>query len=104
MKDINDIATMVIGALAAIGFFNYKTRITTDEQRFNKLANQQSETDKAIAKLEADLKGVSTYFIKTLEEIKNQNARMSSDITDIKVSLASIPKRANDSRERRDDV
>ena len=96
MKDVGDIIGWIVAGLAALGLFNYKSRVTSDNEKFKTLFDGQRVSEAKAAAMEAELKGISAHFIQTLEDIKNQNSEMAKDVTEIKVGLASIPKRCTD--------
>ena len=96
IKDTSDIITWIIGGLATLGLFNYKSRITSDNEKFKNLFDGQRVTEAKVAVVEAELKGIHAHFIQTLEDIKSQNLEMAKDVTEIKVGLAGIPKRHSD--------
>lgn len=96
MKDASDIIGWIIGGLATLGLFNYKSRITSDNEKFKTLFDSQRASEAKVAAMDAELKGISAHFIQTLEDIKSQNLEMGRDITEIKVFVAGIPKRQDD--------
>lgn len=96
MKDVSDIIGWIVGGLATLGLFNYKARVTSDNEKFKTLFDSQRINEAKVAAMDAELKGISAHFIQTLEDIKNQNSEMAKDVTEIKVGLASIPKRYTD--------
>ena len=95
-KDTGDILTWIIGALGALGFFNYRSKINSDSENFKSLFDTQRDIETKVATMDAELKGINAHFIQTLEDIKTQNIEMAHDVTEIKVALASIPKRSQD--------
>ena len=97
MKDVSDVIGWVVGGLAAIGFFNYRSRLTSDNDKFKALFDSQRESQSTLASHAAKIEGIQTHFLQALEDIKAQNSEMAKDVTAIKVGLASIPKRQGDS-------
>lgn len=97
MKDVGDIIGWIVGGLVALGLFNYKSRVTSDNAKFKSLFDSQRVTEAKVAVVEAELKGIHAHFIQTLEDIKFQNLEMAKDVTEIKIGLAGIPKRQGDS-------
>lgn len=95
-KETTDIIGWIVGGLGALGLFNYRTRILSDNEKFKTLFDAQRVSESKAAAMEAELKGISAHFMQTLEDIKIQNVKIGDDITKIKVSIAGIPKRQDD--------
>tara|TARA_Y100000034_G_scaffold136730_1_gene215291 strand:+ start:2281 stop:2574 length:294 start_codon:yes stop_codon:yes gene_type:complete len=96
MKEIGDVVGWVVGALFAIVSINYRMDKKRDEDKFKSIDDKQKQLSERMASTEATIAGIQTHYIQTLEDIKNQNNMIASEITEIKVALASIPKRKED--------
>jgi len=92
MQDIGDIAIWIIGALSTFVFFNYKAKIATDNEKFARLFANQREIEREMTTMAAEVKGTT----KLLDEMHEQTTLIGKDITEIKVSVARLPKRDTD--------
>jgi len=92
MGEFSDIALWVIGALSTFVFFNYKAKIATDNDKFARLFANQRVLEKELTTVTAEVKGTT----KLLDEMHEQTTLIGKDITEIKVSVARLPKRDSD--------
>ena len=96
IQSVGDVVGWIVGGLAALAFYNYKTDKKSDNDKFKSLFDGQRSTEAKVVAIEVELKGIHAHFIQTLEDIKAQNSEMARDVTEIKIGLASIPKRHGD--------
>lgn len=96
MNNLNDMMAWIMGLLSAVVIFGWRYDKKRDNDRFDTIANRQTEGASRLAIIETKVANIETLHIQTLEDIKAQISKMGEDITLIKISLAGLPKRRED--------
>jgi len=96
MKDVGDLVSWVLGILASLLLLNWRVEKKADNDKFSSLFEEQKLTRAKLSSVETKIDLIDAYHIKSIEEIKAQNIKIAADVTNIRIVVASLPKRKED--------
>ena len=100
MKDVNEILVWLLGVICSILLVGWRMEKKSDKEKFKLLFEKQNASSVKLGVIENKITAIELYSINMIEEIKLQNVIIAEDITEIKVALASLPKRKKADKRR----
>ncbi len=96
MKDVTDVIGWIIGGLTTLVFFGWRYDKREVDKQITIITDRQRDGLARMSVIEAKVDGIQAHYIQTLEDIKAQNIDMAKDVIEIKLAIASLPKRKRD--------
>ena len=96
MKDVSDVIGWIVSFLGALFFINYRASSKDDSDKFKMIFAEQKNQGEKIVENRSKIETLSAHYTEVLDDIKSQGKQTAKDISEIKVAIASIPKRKED--------
>ena len=88
MKEYESLITWILGILGTLHIANWGIGKKNDNVKFKTLFDEQNDVKSRLVAMETRME--------TLAEIKLQNKTIATDVTEIKLAIARLPKRQDD--------
>lgn len=86
---IGELVGWIVGALAVLAFWNYKSASKKTDDNFKLLFKMQTEHGERTIRTETNLQNQTVQLTKDLSEIKKQCSDTARDVNNIRITMAS---------------